>query len=116
MSRLFWMSQVIATTQSEYISYTPSNSAYYPSSVSQVKAALDSLASQKTGIRMQQSLAAGTTSVSFNNSLFTDSMYVDYYANKEFELDGFPTYASNTITLKYKPLKAACTLKIVAKL
>ena len=120
MSKLYWMSQVIAVTNASELSYTAANNAFYPSTPSNVKGALDALAGQQTGIRMSQNItaASGSTSVSFHNSLFTDTMYVDYYSTKALVLDGFPTYDSSgkNLTFTYFPVEEDCTFRIVVKL
>ena len=114
MSKLYWMDQVIASTNSEYIDFVVGSSGLTSTTVGK---AIREVATNMTGIKMSKALVAGTTEFSFTNTLFTDSMYVDYFCDKDFAFDGFPTYndSTKTITIKCGSISEACTFKIVAK-
>ncbi len=115
MSRLYWMSSMIASTSGEDISFSPN--AISGLSSNQVSAAIREVASNKTGVKMSRSIGAGTTSFSFTNSYFTNEMYVDYYSSDKVELDGWPIYndSTKTITFNCKSVPNTCTFRIVAQ-
>ena len=115
MSKLYWMSQMIASDSGENIKFAPSTLSGLSST--KVSAAINEAATNKTGIRMSKTLAAGTTSFTFTNNYFTNTMYVDLYSDKELILEEHPVYtdSSKTITYICKELEAQTEVRIVVQ-
>ena len=113
MSRMYWKSNMLASTSSDDLSFTPGTTGGIVST--NAGAAIREIASNKTGVIMSKELAVGTTSFTFTNSYFTDNMYVDYYCNKDIKLKGVPTYSTGTLTFTCSATEVACTFRIVVK-
>lgn len=115
MSKLYWMSQLIASDSGDNISFSPSTLSGLSST--KVSAAINEAAKNKTGVKMNKSISAGATSFTFTNSYFTNDMYVDYYSSDEIELTDFPTYndSTKTITFKCNAVPRACTFRLVVQ-
>lgn len=115
MSKLYWMSQLIATDSGENITFTPNTLSSLTST--KVSAAIREVATNKTGVKMSKSVAAGSTTFTFTNSYFTDDMYVDCYSSGEIRLKEYPTYdnSTKTITFKCEELKNDIVFRLVVQ-
>ena len=114
MSKLYWMSQMIATDSGENITFAPSTTSGLTST--KVSAAIREVATNMTGIIMSKELPAGTTSFSFTNTLFNDDMHVDYYCSDDIYID-FPHYndSTKTITFNCDELESDQKFRIIVK-
>lgn len=114
MSKLYWMSQLVASDSGENITFVPNAMSGLTST--KVSAAIREVASNKTGVIMSQDLAVGTTTFSFTNTLFNDSMHVDYYCSDDIYID-FPYYndSTKTITFNCEELESPQKFRIVVQ-
>ena len=114
MSKLYWMSQLVASDSGENITFVPNTLSGLTST--KVSAAIREVASNKTGVIMSKDLSANTTSFSFTNTLFNDSLYVDYCCSGEFNLET-PTYndSTKTITFKCEELESSVKFRLVVQ-
>lgn len=113
MSRLYWMSSIIASTSGADLSFSPTTLSGLHST--NVSAAVNEAATNKTGVIMSKTLTAGTTSFSFSSSYFNDNMYVGYYSTADVRLKGVPTYSSGTLTFTCDAVQTGCTFRIVVQ-
>ena len=113
MSRLYWMNSIIASTSGADLSFSPTTLSGLSST--NVSAAVNEVATNKTGLILSKTLTAGTTTFSFSSTYFNDNMYVDYYSTDDVKLDGVPTYSSGILTFNCSAVESQCTFRIVVQ-
>ena len=116
MSRLYWMSNIIATNESNLHTFTPTaNSGLTKTNVQD---AINECAEKVTGIKQSVNLSVGTTSFTVTNIQFrNNSMYFDYYCTKTIRItEVIPNPLTTTsLTFKCEALTEACTFVVVGR-